>query len=135
MTSDAQLSIMMMDKRWGSGDPKKYLHDDHFAVYDDHNYIQYAGVAAQQDAYLRYTCQDTRSGTKPVFVGEWSLAVATDVANDWDPTKAENKDFYLQFWAAQVTSYEKSAQGWVSVIVFAFSPLDNRFPLVSDASF
>jgi hypothetical protein len=63
-----------------------------------------------------------------VFVGEWSLSVATDVQwnDDWNPNKDENKDFYLKWWAAQVMSYEKTAQGWVSrfQVPLATTPAD-----------
>ncbi|KAK5189842.1 hypothetical protein LTR96_009614 [Exophiala xenobiotica] len=115
IASSAQVSIMLMDEKWGSGDPKQYLTDLYLAAYDDHNYVKYAGVAETKDAYLQHSCSDDRSGNWPVFVGEWSLSVATDVewTSDWDPTNDGNKDFYRKFWAAQVMSYEKTAQGWV----------------------
>ncbi|KAI1609801.1 putative endo-beta-1,6-glucanase [Exophiala viscosa] len=115
VASDSQLSIMMMDKRWGSGDPDQYLTDLTLAAYDDHEYVKYAGVAETQDAYLSYSCNDSRSGNWPVFVGEWSLSVADDIqwTSGWDPTVEANKAFYKKWWAAQVMSYEKTAQGWV----------------------
>jgi hypothetical protein len=117
IASSAQLSITLMDEKWGSGDPKQYLTDLYLAAYDDHNYVKYAGVAESKDAYLQHSCSDNRSGNWPVFVGEWSLSVATDIewTSDWDPTNDGNKDFYRKFWAAQVMSYEKTAQGWVSL--------------------
>ncbi|OCT46352.1 Glucan endo-1,6-beta-glucosidase B [Cladophialophora carrionii] len=113
--SDSQLSIMMMDQKWGSGDPKEYLPDLNLAAYDDHQYVKYAGVAEDKDAYIRFSCSDDRSGNWPVFVGEWSLSVATDVewTDDWNPNRDENKDFYRNWWAAQVMSYERTAQGWI----------------------
>ena len=111
-----------MDQKWGSGDPKQYLTDLYLAAYDDHQYVKYAGVAENKDAYVQFSCNDDRSGNWPVFVGEWSLSVATDVewTSDWDPTKAENKDFYRKFWAAQVMSYERTAQGWVRLVISPF---------------
>jgi hypothetical protein len=112
---------MMMDQKWGSGDPKQYLPDLNLAAYDDHQYVKYAGVAEDKDAYIQFSCSDNRSGNWPVFVGEWSLSVATDVewTDDWNPNKDGNKDFYRKWWAAQVMSYEKTAQGWVRVLCSA----------------
>jgi hypothetical protein len=106
---------MMMDQKWGSGDPNQYLSDLYLAAYDDHQYVKYSGVATNKDAYIQFSCQDNRSGNWPVFVGEWSLSVATDVewTAEWDPTKDAKKDFYRKFWAAQVMAYETRAQGWV----------------------
>ena len=111
----SRLSIQMMDQKWGSGDPKQYLSDLYLAAYDDHQYVKYAGVAETQSAYLAYSCGDNRSGNWPVFVGEWSLSVATDVewTDGWNPNNAANKAFYNKWWAAQVMAYEKTAQGWV----------------------
>lgn len=56
-----------------------------------------------------------------MFVSEWSLLVADDLerTSDWDSTKDANKDFYRKFWTAQVVSYEKTAQGWVSLLISA----------------
>lgn len=113
---------MMMDEKWGSGDPNQYLPGDHhLAAYDDHIYLKYAGIADEKDAYLQFSCNASRSGdAKPVIVGEWSLAVAADIESnsDWDPTRDENKDFYRKLWAAQVRTYETTAQGWVSLIIY-----------------
>lgn len=111
-----------MDQKWGSGDPKQYLTDLYLAAYDDHQYVKYAGVAENKDAYLKFSCGDNRSGNWPVFVGEWSLSVATDVqwTDAWNPNKDENKDFYRKWWAAQVMSYEKTAQGWVGVLGISY---------------
>jgi len=94
---------------------KQYLTTDYLAAYDDHNYVEYAGVAGTKDAYLQHSCNDARAGHSPVFVGEWSLSVADDLesTSDWDPRKDANKDFYRNFWAAQVMSYEKTAHSWV----------------------
>ena len=107
-----------MDEKWGSGNPKQYLTTDYLAAYDDHNYVEYAGVAGTKDAYLQHSCNDARAGHSPVFVGEWSLSVADDLesTSDWDPRKDANKDFYRNFWAAQVMSYEKTAHSWVRLI-------------------
>jgi glucan endo-1,6-beta-glucosidase len=120
----------MMDEKWGSGDPKEFLTDvspcHHiskfnlaniiqltFAAYDDHNYVKYSGVAQNKDAYIQHSCSDDRSGNWPVIVGEWSLSVDNTIEgnSEWKPEN--DKDFYKRWWAAQVTQYEKSAQGWV----------------------
>ena len=116
VASSDRLSIQMMDEKWGSGDPKQYLDDLFLAAYDDHQYVKYAGVQVDKDAYVRFSCNDNRSGNWPVFVGEWSLSVDTNVQwnDEWNPYKEENKDFYRRFWAAQVQAYESTAQGWVS---------------------
>ena len=102
----------MMDEKWGSGDPNQYLTSTDSLAYDDHEYVKYAGVAQSQDAYLAYSCADDRSGDSPVIVGEWSLSVDSAIENDsdWDPST--NVQWYKQWWAAQVMSYEKTAQGW-----------------------
>ena len=113
VSTDRRVHIQMMDQNWGSGDPKEFLTDLKFAAYDDHNYVKYSGVAQSKDAYIQHSCSDDRSGNWPVIVGEWSISVDNAIENtdEWNPNN--NKDFYKRWWAAQVTQYEKSAQGWV----------------------
>ncbi len=104
----------MMDAKWGSGDPNTYLTSTDSLAYDDHNYVKYAGVAQNKDAYLAHSCADDRSGDGWKVVGEWSLSVDSAIEHtaDWDPST--NVQWYKQWWAAQVMSYEKTANGWVS---------------------
>jgi hypothetical protein len=124
----------MMGEGWGSGDPGQYLASDrHLPAYDEHRYASYGGLADDQSAYLRYACDmNLSSEAHPVIIGEWSLAVATDIqwTDGWNPNMDDNKDFYRKLWAAQVVSYESQAQGWVSTTTF-ISNLLLVFPTLS----
>lgn len=103
----------MMDKLWGSGDPNQYLDDKTYAAYDDHRYFKWdESVEKTHDAYISKACSDKRNSNTPTIVGEWSLAVPSDLesAGDWNPDS--QKDFYSKWFAAQVQSYEQG-QGWV----------------------
>lgn len=103
----------MMDELWGSGDPNQYIDDLYYAAYDDHRYLKWdTSVDASHDSYISESCSDSRDSNTPTIVGEWSLAVPDDVesTSDWNPDS--NTDFYGQWFAAQVHSYEQ-VQGWV----------------------
>lgn len=108
---DLKLHIQMMDSNWGSGNSTAHVSDLNFLALDDHAYVvNVAGLNQTKDAYLDFSCHDDRSGSSaPLVVSEWSLAV-NPTTSDWDPTT--NIAWYRQWWAAQVTSYEKTA-GWV----------------------
>lgn len=102
-----------MDKSWGSGDPNEYLDDLTYMAYDDHRYLKWdTSVDPSHDNYINTSCADKRDSNSPNIIGEWSLAVADDVAKspDWDPSS--NTDFYGKWFAAQVYAYEQQ-QGWV----------------------
>lgn len=104
----------MMDALWGSGDPTQYLTDNHFAAYDDHNYVGFNGnVQPNPQAYLSYSCNDNRGGNYPVIVGEWSLTVnsAHQFDSDFWPI-SNNLQFYQNWFNAQVKVYEKQ-EGWI----------------------
>ncbi len=49
----------------------------------------------------------------PTVVGEFSLSVPDDVqfTADWDPSTQQA--FYTQWFAAQITTYEKDTNGWI----------------------
>ncbi|KAJ5618135.1 hypothetical protein N7537_003249 [Penicillium hordei] len=107
------LHIQAMDKSWGSGDPNEYLDDLTYMAYDDHRYLKWdTSVEPSHDNYISTSCTDKRDSNSPNIIGEWSLAVADDVAksSDWDPSS--NTEFYGRWFAAQVHSYEQQ-QGWV----------------------
>jgi hypothetical protein len=105
----------MMDQKWGSRDPNQYLPDLNFAAYDDHEYVKdVANLVQTKDAYLNYSCSDSRTGNWPVIVGEWSLSAPSSSSEQWtgEWNPSQNVDWYRQFWAAQLLAYEK-VQGWV----------------------
>ncbi|KAF1963388.1 putative glucan endo-1,6-beta-glucosidase B [Byssothecium circinans] len=112
--ADKQLTIQYMDKTWGAGNPKDVLKDKSGVAYDDHRYLKWAPITHTKQNYLSTSCKDTfgDGGNKPIIVGEWSLAAADAVEQtaEWKPST--NKDFYKQWWAAQVQAYEKE-MGWV----------------------
>ncbi|RMZ86061.1 hypothetical protein DV737_g3, partial [Chaetothyriales sp. CBS 132003] len=91
VASDAQLSILMMHKSWGSGDPTQYLSSDiQMAAFDRHIYTPWAGLAERQDAYISFICNETSTQSDntshPVF---WTWKT-TGSLNDprWDYQKA-----------------------------------------------
>ncbi|RFU34687.1 hypothetical protein B7463_g1653, partial [Scytalidium lignicola] len=113
ITQYNELHIQMMNDKWGSGDPTQYLTNNWFAAYDDHRYIKWdTSVAVSQSSYLSTSCNDNRGGNTPTIVGEWSLSVPDDVqwTSGWDPSTQQN--FYKNWFAAQVMSYEKQ-DGWI----------------------
>lgn len=108
---------MMMNEKWGSGNPSEYLSstDQTGAAYDDHRYIKYdQSVAVSQSSYLAESCSDDRSGDLPTIVGEWSLSVPDDVqsTSEWDPSNSANTGFYQKWFAAQAMAYER-VDGWI----------------------
>lgn len=116
ISADKQLTIQFMDKAWGAGNPKDVLQGKDGIAFDEHRYLKWAPIEQNKDTYLSTSCSDNPGedgDNKPVIVGEWSLAVDSNVERnpDWDPSKEENKDFYRTWWANQVHSYEKSL-GW-----------------------
>ncbi|RMZ88179.1 hypothetical protein DV736_g4599, partial [Chaetothyriales sp. CBS 134916] len=120
VASDAQLSILMMDKSWGSGDPTQYLSSDiQMAAFDRHIYAVWAGLANTQETYMSFVCNETSSQndntSHPVIVGEWSLQVASDIqwASGWNPQVKTSQNFYYYLWAAQVKRFEMTTSGWV----------------------
>jgi aryl-phospho-beta-D-glucosidase BglC (GH1 family) len=82
--------------------------------FDDHRYLKWATTIEQsKPSYIATSCSDTFGGNdnSPIVVGEWSLAVddAQEANADWEPQG--NKDFYKQWFGAQVQAYEKGL-GW-----------------------
>ncbi len=108
------LHVMMMDGKWGAGDPNSNMKNQLTnAAYDNHRYIKWdSSVAATPEAYLRASCHDNVSGNWPLVVGEWSLSVGDSV--QWSAAFDLNaqKQWYKRWWAAQVMAYEKQ-DGWV----------------------
>ncbi|MCJ1391927.1 hypothetical protein MMC18_004794 [Xylographa bjoerkii] len=109
-----QLSIQMMDARWGAGNPNAALPDLTLAAYDDHRYVKYeAAPPTTQAGYLQTSCADQLGGNRPLVVGEWSISPATANQNDPDlANSAANVPFYTAWWSAQVQAYEMQ-DGWV----------------------
>lgn len=110
-----QLTIQFMDQAWGAGNPRDVLQGKTGVAFDDHRYLKWAPIEQSKQSYLSTSCSDTfgDGDSKPIIVGEWSLAVDSNQEWNagWDPTKEENKAFYTQWWAAQVQAYEKGL-GW-----------------------
>jgi hypothetical protein len=103
----------MMDELWGSGDPNQSLTDLYFAAYDDHRYIKYdTSVTVSKDSYISTSCNDNLDSNTPTIIGEFCLSPPDDVQWDSDWAPDSNKDFYKQWFAAQVQAYEKQ-QGWI----------------------
>ncbi|RMZ81377.1 hypothetical protein DV738_g2262, partial [Chaetothyriales sp. CBS 135597] len=118
--SDAQLSILMMDESWGSGDPTEYLPNDiQMPAFDRHIYATFAGLPDTQVSYMHFVCNETRARedntTHPVIVGEWSLEVADAIQWNvtWDPRVEASQDFYYFLWSAQVKRFEQTSRGWI----------------------
>ncbi|KAH6952427.1 putative endo-beta-1,6-glucanase [Ilyonectria sp. MPI-CAGE-AT-0026] len=110
------LHIQYMDTKWGAGNPNQNLTNTFYTAYDNHRYLKSdLTVPVSQKGYLSASCNDKLPvpGETPLIVGEWSLGPKTSeehspqfqVAND------TNKDFYTNWWAAQVMAYEKGL-GW-----------------------
>ena len=96
IADDKKLTIQFMDQAWGSGNPKDAVGDKSGVAYDDHRYLKWAPIEHTKQSYLSTSCSD--SYDSDTIVGEWSLAVNTDVEwqAEWDPTKDENTAFYKQ---------------------------------------
>lgn len=101
-----------MDEMWGSGNPNESIDDLYYAAYDDHRYLKWASVEVSKDSYIKTSCSDNLNSNTPTIVGEWSLSVPDDVENNSDWATDSNQDFYKNWFAAQLTGYEKQ-QGWV----------------------
>ncbi|KAF2796530.1 glycoside hydrolase family 5 protein [Melanomma pulvis-pyrius CBS 109.77] len=114
--AESALTIQFMDSAWGAGNAKDVVGDAPNIAYDDHRYLKWSDIEHTKESYLRTSCTDTfgRDGNSPVIVGEWSLAVKSEIENtpEWDPKNADNNQFYQQWWASQVQAYERDI-GWV----------------------
>lgn len=105
-----------MNQQWGSGNPTDNIHGDDtfFLAYDSHIYPRYTqGLKQTTKAYLQQSCQqrlDTE-GAWPIIVGEFSLSGSMN-ADDWEEWDPTNKQFYREWFAAQLSAYERTAQGW-----------------------
>lgn len=109
VSDNQKLSIVVMDKLWGSGPPAgDYVHSPLF--FDDHNYQEDPvrnDYNNDQDGALRYTCEGSRVGDNnetPKFVGEWSMKL--------NISQHQNEDFFREYFSAQQMQYEKT-RGWV----------------------
>lgn len=115
ISSGKALSIQYMDSAWGAGNPRSALEGKSGVVYDSHRYLKWSTIDHTKANYISTSCADTfgRDSNTPVMVGEWSISVKTELEwnSDFDPNTAANKEFYRQWWAAQITAYEKQL-GW-----------------------
>ena len=113
VSDDKKLTIQYMDEGWGAGNPRDAVPDKNDVAFDDHRYLKWANIEQSMPSYIATSCSDTFGGNNnsPIIVGEWSLAVGSDVEGtpDWDPQS--HKDWYKQWWGAQVQAYEKGL-GW-----------------------
>ncbi|KAF4631752.1 hypothetical protein G7Y89_g6378 [Cudoniella acicularis] len=108
--------VQPMNQLWGSGDPNQNMPNQNFMAYDDHRYLKWdSSVAVTQQAYLQDSCHNNRNSDNetPTIVGEFSLSVPDDVqwTSGWEPNG--NKNFYTQWFAAQISSYEANTNGWI----------------------
>jgi hypothetical protein len=116
ISANNYLHIEPMNELWGSGNPNQYLTNTYFAAYDDHRYLKYdSSVTVSQSAYLENSCSANRAsdGDTPTIVGEFSLSPPDDVqwTSGWDPSTQQA--FYKQWFAAMVTNFESTTDGWV----------------------
>lgn len=86
-------------------------------VYDTHRYLKHDfGFEPTKAGYIKRTCEHDIAWDKntPIAVGEWSLAVRSDVEKtpEFDVSVPANREWYRKWWASQVTQYEKQI-GWV----------------------
>lgn len=114
ITDDKKLTIQYMANSWGAGNPRDVLQGKTDVAFDDHRYLKWAPIEQSKPSYIATSCSDTFGGgdNNPIIVGEWSLAVGDQQEGtpEWSPSN--NKDFYKQWWGAQVQAYEKG-MGWV----------------------
>jgi len=114
VTSNNYLHVQYMNFLWWAGDPNQYLSNTYFAAYDDHRYIKWdSSVGVSQASYIATACADNRGYNSPTVVGEFSLSVPDSVQWDADWAPSTQQAFYKQWFAAQVTSYERDTLGWV----------------------
>ncbi|KAL5392764.1 hypothetical protein DPSP01_000464 [Paraphaeosphaeria sporulosa] len=113
VSDDKKLTIQFMAESWGAGNPRQVLEGKTDVAFDDHRYLKWANIDQSKPSYIATSCGDTFGGNdnSPIVVGEWSLAVAdnNEQTPEWEPQG--NKDWYKQWWGAQVQAYEKGL-GW-----------------------
>jgi hypothetical protein len=117
ISNNNRVHIQFMNSYWGVGNPQEFVEKKDFLAFDDHRYVKWdPSVAVSKDNYLTSSCRDNRQapGEGPTIVGEFSLSVPDNVEKspEWAANDA-NKDFYRQWFAAQVTAYEAHTMGWV----------------------
>lgn len=86
-------------------------------IYDDHLYPKFdTSLPPEMSAYIADSCNQygpSNPMSEPIIiVGEWSISVASNVQDAWDPTDPNIAPFYTNWFAAQVTAYER-ASGWI----------------------
>lgn len=111
---DKKLTIQFMAESWGAGNPRTAVEGKTDVAFDDHRYLKWAtNIEQSKPSYIATSCGDTFGGNdnSPIVVGEWSLAVDSNQESnpEWEPQG--NKDWYKQWWGAQVQAYEKGL-GW-----------------------
>ncbi|KAL8283105.1 hypothetical protein RQP46_005883 [Phenoliferia psychrophenolica] len=115
-TSFSCLAIQYMDILWmdNSADPTASLNKtDKHVMFDDHNYIKYTSTAATREAYMKYTCTDSRkSSNAPVIVGEFSLSPANETGSEFATSASDAASWYLEWSQAQMVMYEAQTAGW-----------------------
>lgn len=138
------LSIQIMNTNWGSGTPLQairlplstssshaiagvavtstegtFRHSTYEAlniVYDAHNYLTYnTSLATTASAYLVASCTADLGINSPLFVGEWSIAVADGVAGSISQNRQDNSlSWYQDYFSRQRQRYESDgSRGWI----------------------
>ena len=71
-------------------------------------------VQVEQTSYISNSCGSNRSSDResPTIVGEFSLSPPDNVENTGSWTTS-NSGFYMEWFAAQVSGYEKYTNGWI----------------------
>ncbi|KAI1298787.1 glycoside hydrolase family 5 protein [Xylaria venustula] len=109
------LHIQYMGSNWGSGHPEMYLNDTTNLYFDDHVYWRFdTRSGSTKESYINATCS-LYTPEADVIVGEFSVSIASDLQNTAEfaiQGHPENIPWYTDFFAAQVSIYEKSG-GWV----------------------
>ncbi|KAH8651919.1 glycoside hydrolase superfamily [Tricladium varicosporioides] len=118
ITSNNFLHVQPMNEIWGSGNPTQYMSNTYFMAYDDHRYTKWDNsVPVTKPAYISDACHNNRNreNRSPMVVGEFSISPPDNVqwSSDWEPSSDNNKNFYRQWFAAQVLAYETQTNGWV----------------------
>ncbi|KAI0856991.1 glycoside hydrolase family 5 protein [Xylaria cubensis] len=115
IAKEDMLHIQYMGSNWGSGHPETYLNDTTYLYFDDHVYWKFDTRSGKnKTSYINATCSLYRPEAN-VVVGEFSLSVASDLQNTDEfgiQGHPENVAWYTDYFAAQVSIYEKSG-GWI----------------------
>ena len=112
-----RLHVQLMSSSWGSGNATVAMtsQNNYNIAYDNHRYQKYdPSVEVSKSGYIDDACGFTPGPESPIITGEWSISPSSEVEknSDWIQTNTSNNEFYKQWFAAQITGYERGL-GWV----------------------